>query len=692
MTHEAGSMMTDADRDRLEQFKNDLREDGTATEDQRDRAAEDMRFVGLPGGMWEDFLTNDDMSVNRVKLELDLVSDFLQGFIGEWNQNRIGVEYKPNDRGTTKDDGDLLNGIYRSDFRQYSGKLATDIAVDECATAGFGAFKLATKFEDEGDPENDNQVIEWRPVFNAYNTVFWDSAAKRPDKADANHCTVLDQFTKESFEREYPGAVPSSAYDPETRRFSSTTFRTAEIIYIATRYDVRIIPDVVWVYNNLQSGAVESYREDDHEIIKDELAKDEFREFVRKRRLKTRVIDKTVFSGDAILEPARRIVGKWIPIIPFYGFRSYVGNQEFYRGLVRKLKDAQRLFNMQVSQLAENAASHGQEVPIFDPQQMENPDIQEVWANKNNKAYLLADSLRDDDGNIVQAGPLAYSKPGSLDASTQSLMQIVPSFMETVTGGPPQESFRKDLSGKAIKALVQRENRKTQVVNDNIASSIAHSGTVYQSMASEVYTTRRIVTTLNKDGTEGTEQLLGFVIDEKTGQAVESNDLRGKKFQSYADVGPQYETMREQTVEDAKGMLEAISEIPEGKQYVPALLAIIIDNMVGVGLDPIKEINRNVMLSQGMVKPQTPEEEAFVQGLQQRSQEEGPQQKLLEAATRQQEAEARNLDAASVQKTADAQKKLAETEKITSEIGTKRDQVSLDRQKAVVETITRRLQ
>jgi len=642
--------------------------------------------------MWEDFLTDDNQVNQRVKLELDLVSDFLQGFVGEWNQNRVGVEYKPNDRGTTKDDSNLLNGIYRSDFRQYSGKLATDTAVDECATSGVGAFKLATKFEDEGDPENDNQVIEWRPIFNAYNSVFWDCSAKRPDKADANHCTVLDQFTKESFEREYPGEVPSSAFDPETRRYSTQSFRTQEIVYIATRYEVQTISEDVWVYNNLQAGKVEAYTNEDHDSVREDLAKDDFRDFVRRRRIKRKTVEKTVFSGDVILEPPRRIAGRWIPVVPFYGFRSYVGNQEFYRGLVRKMKDAQRLFNMQVSQLAENAASSGQEVPIFDPQQMENPDIQSIWADKNNKAYLLADSLRDDEGKIVHAGPLAYSKPGALDQSTQSLMQIVPNFIETVTGGPPQESFRKDLSGKAIKALIQRENRKTQVVNDNIQTSIAHSGAVYQSMAAEVYTTRRIVTTLAKDGSESTEKLLGTVIDEKTGQMVEANDLRGKKFQSYSDVGPQYETMREQTVEDAKGMLETISEIPEGKQYIPALLAIIIENMVGVGLDPIKEINRNVMLSQGMVKPQTPEEEAFVQGLEQQSEKEDPQQKLIEAAAAQQEAEARSLDASSVQKTADAQKKLAETEKITSEIGTKRDQVSLDRQKAVVETITRRLQ
>ncbi len=684
-------LVSESDRERLDQFIIDLKEDATVTEDQRDRADEDMRFVNVAGGMWEDFLTSDE-DTDRVKLELDIVSDFLQGFIGEWGQNRVGVEYKPNDKGTTKDDSELLNGIYRSDFRQYSGKLATDNAVNEVATCGYSAFKLATRFEDEGDPENDLQVIEWRPIYNAYNTVFWDSAAKRPDKSDAAHCTVLEQFTSKSLEREYPGAAPVSAFDPENRAYSGTTsFPRADIIYIATRYEVSMHGETVWVYNNLQTGKVEAYNDTDHEAVSDELAKDEFREFVRKRNIKRQIVEKTVFSGDQILESTRRIVGRWIPIVPFYGFRAYVNNQEWYRGLVHKMKDAQRLFNMQVSQLAENAASAGQEVPIFDPQQMENPDIKAIWADKNNKAYLLADSLRDADGKIVQAGPLGYSKPGQLDASTQSLLQIVPNYVESTTGGPPQEAFRKDLSGKAIKALIQRENRKTQVMNENITMSISWSGEVYQSMAAEVYTTQRMVKTLARDGSESEEMLLGIVIDEETGLAVESNDLRGKKFQSYADVGPQYETLREQTVEDAKGMLDTLSQIPAGEQYIPVLLAVIMDNMIGVGLDPIKELNRNIMLSQGMVKPQTPEEEAFVQKLQQEKDQPDPSQALIEAAAQQQQAEARSLDASSVQKVADARKKGAETTKILSEVGNARIKIFMDQQQAVREQAQRGL-
>ena len=651
--------------EKLHRFITNLKDDAEVMDEQRVLANEDMRFSNVPGGMWEGFLeeTFDD---DRVKLELDLVDSYVQRFIGEWNQNRVGVEYKPNDAGTTKDDSDLLNGIYRSDFRQFSGKPATDNAVSELADCGYGAFKLATVFEDDEDPENDNMNVEWRPVYNAFNTIFWDQSAKRDDKRDARHCTELAQYTVDSFKAEFPGRNPVSAFNPESMNMNTSKFRRIDIIYVATRYEVVKRQVTMFVYNDLQTQKITAYSKEDHDLIKDELAANELIVFVRERKISKRIVEKTVFSGDAILEDTRRIAGKWIPIIPMYATRKYVDGTEWYRGLVRKFKDACRLFNMQVSQLAENSASGGQEVPIFDPSQVEG-EIGDFWADKNNQPYLLANALRDADGNITHVGPIAYSKPGMLDQSTTTLLGIVPQFIQDKTGGAPQEAFSKDMSGKAINALIKRENMNTQPINDNIAAAIAWSGEVYQAIAAEIYTTRRIVKTIGKDGTEAEVQLSESVMDEETGQMIESNTISGKKFQSYPDAGPQYETVREQTVEDIKGMLETLSTMPAGEQYLPVLMAVLMENITGVGLDPVKDLNRKIMLLQGLIKPNTPEEKQLVEQAQQPKAD--PQQELIQAATQQQQAEAANLEASADNKVADTAKKEAETAKIIAETG-----------------------
>lgn len=660
------SEMSEADREKLEQFKIDIASDADLTVDIRDAANEDMQFVNVPGGMWLNFLEGD-FDETRVKLELDLVSNFLQRFIGEWNQNRTGVEFKADDSKTTEDDAELLNGIYRQDFRKGSGKLATDNAVDEAATCGVGAMKLATVFEDDEDPENDNQIIEWRPIHNAYSSVIWDQSAKRIDKRDARRCNILEQFTLDSFEDQWPDRKAVSAYDPNDRRFLTVSGARKSDVFIATRYEVKTQKVDVWVYNNLLTSNVETYTKEDHDKVKDDLAKDEFKVFVRKRKIKQQTVEKTVFSGVDILEKTRRIAGKWIPVVPFYGYRAYVDGVETYRGLVRKLKDAARLFNMQVSQLAENAASTGQEVPIFAPEQMLGDDIKNLWADKNNQPYLLANPLLDQNGNIIAPGPMAYSKPAALDQSTTTLLGIVPQFVQDVTGAATSEAFNSDMSGKAIRALIKRENLNTQVVTDNISNAIVWSGSVYQSMAAEVYNSKRMMQTIAIDGTEGEAMLLEMVVDQETGMAIESNDLAGKKFQPYPDAGPQYETMAEQTVEDLKGMLETLGDSPAGQQYLPVLMATLMDNITGVGMDPLKDFNRKIMLTMGLVKPTTPEEEQLVQQAQQP--QDDPQAELAEAAAQQQMAEARSLLASSEQKLADADKKRAETVQIQQETG-----------------------
>ena len=665
----------------LDQYKRDIEKDGDAQADQRSSATEDMRFIHVTGGMWEGWLTDNDSVAKRVKMELDVVSNPLQRFIGEWNQNRVGVEFKPTDASTSDDDAKLINGIYRADFRRFSGKMSTDLAVDECATCGYGAFKLATAFDDEEDAENENQHIEWRPIYNAYSRVYWDSAAERIDKRDAQRCTVLDQYTPESFERVWPGRNPVSAYTPDTYQYRAFYSSPTEYVYIATRYEVRKIKEKRFVYNDLQRGKVVSFSKDEHEEALPEIRKNPLMMKVRERTVTRQIVEKTVFSGDEILEPKRRIVGKYIPIVPFYAYRAYVDGTEWYRGLVRKMKDPQRLYNMQISQLAENSASAGQDVPIFLADQMENEDISNAWADKNNKPYLVVEPAYDNDDKLIAAGPVGYNKPQQLDQSTTTLLGIVPAHIKDQTSSQNQEAFDSDMSGKAIKALIKREDMTTQVINDNIANAIAWSGEIYQAMAAEIYTTRRMVKTISKDGVEGDELLMKPTFDEEQGLMIETNDLRGKKFDTYADVGPQYETLKEETVENMKGLIEVLSSTDAGGPFLAPSLSILMDNVTGTGMEPLKKLNRRLMLAQGLIEPETDEEKQLVAQMQQQQQQPNAQQKAIDAFSENQLAEARNRDSDSVDNIASARKKEAETRKILAEIPREDDKLLLEAQR-----------
>jgi hypothetical protein len=102
-----------------------------------------------------------------------------------------------------------------------------------------------------------------------------------------------------------------------------------------------------------------------------------------------------------------------------------------------------------------------------------------------------------------------------------------------------------------------------------------------------------------------------------------------------------------------------MEKIQPDSPYFGPLIAMWMENITGTGLKPLKEFNRSLMLRQGLVEPESPEEEQIVQQLQQQT---DPQDELIKAATNQQNAEAKNLEASSIQKIADAGNKEADSQ------------------------------
>ena len=655
----------------------DLREDADLCLDNMQAAQEDMAFVDMAGGQWAGFLENEFR--DRVKLEIDMVSEAVDGFIAEWDDNRMAAEFKPDDSKTSDKDAELLNGIYRADYRQNYGDHAIDNAVEEAVKCGYGAWKQATRFEDEEDPENENQRTEWRPIYNAYMYVIWHRASLWANKRDATRCVELIPFLPKDFEKKYPGADPVSAYSPEVwENFTpSQSVDIPDRMFIACRYDSKKKTEKAYVYSNLQTGEVEVYGEKDHEAAKDELRRDPGRKFIRERKISRTEVTKVVFSGKQILEKKRRIVGKIIPIIPIYAYRSVVDGVERFRGIVRKLKDAARVFNMQMSKVLENAASNNQRVPIFNPKQILGPDMKRTWVDKNNNSYQLCDALTDPaTGQIISAGPVGWTDPGTLDPNTQALLETTSNYIQSRTAATMEETVDKSTSGKMVRELVKRANTKTKSIMGNIADALTLDGEVFQGIASEIYTKERIVRVVGRDGTENMEHLHKQVLDEKTGRLVEANVIAGKKFAAFAGTGPQYDSDREQTFDDLIRLVDVLKDIPAGARYAGPALMIALQNKSGVGMEPLKKLIRRDMVLAGIAEPETDEEKALVQAASQPKKD--PTQDLMQAVTMKEMAEAENQKASTVDKIASAEKKRAETEKIRADLGPERSSKILD--------------
>jgi len=660
---EADEALNETSKEKLARFLLDISTDADVMFDQMDEAENDMEFLQTIGGMWNDYFEKEMQ--NRAKLQFPLINNFIERVKAEWNNSRISSEFQPGDHLETSDkDAELLNSIHRADFQfRGTGKDAIDNAVKEAITCGYGAYQIAERWEDEEDIENERQRMEYRSLYEAYKTVIWDASSQAMNKSDARRVTKLKKYNRLSFLEIWPDEDPVSAYTPNQHSIRSNVNNQQEAVYIATRYEKIKKNAKLWVYRNKTTGQLDFVAGDNEEKQADFKALD-FMEKIREREIISHEIHKTVFSGARIFEGPIRVTGDQLPIIALFTNRYYVNGQEWYQGLLRPYKDLQRLYNSVMSRNAEVANSTPVEVPIVTPDQAASEGFDEVWTAPD-PAYLTLEPQYDlDDKALPLAQSIAYRKPPQMDDYNARLTTDLPVLAEKMTGGTLQEFINpNNVSGKAIREAKKIQNLNTQPSMDNIASGIEWGGEVYQSKAVEIYDQEQIIRTVGRDGSETTTQLMKVVQDEITGRMTLSNSIQGKKFRAVANVGPQFDTQREETVDTAMKLMETWGQIPAMQPFLPELGGIIIENMAGNDLESIKKMNRQRRLLAGTIDPETDEEKQMVAQAKQKrqQQEQNAQQKLILAATQQQLSEARNLDAASEEKVKSAELKSAQT-------------------------------
>ena len=643
--------MSEKESKDLAQFMQDASDDYAVNEKQIRDANKDIRFIGVTGGMWEDYLekTHSENS-DRARLEFDMTSERLFTFVGEQTKNRAGVIYEPDDMKTTDDDAELLTGVYRGDFRENGGKPSQDNAVFEAATCGFGAIQLSEQFVDEEDPENDNQEIIWKTVHSAHDHVIFDANAKEANKSDSRWVTKLTGFTPKAFKAKYPDTAEVSAFTPTTDYQSALDWYSVEQVYVAERYEIKQIKEDVSVWQNVELNQIRAYPLDELEDVKGELEVTGW-EFVRERQIKRQIVEKSIFTGQEFLQKPKRIAGKYLPIIPIYAYRVFIGGKEYYWGLVRKLMDGNRALNTLISQLTETSAASANSINLYLNDQVEGHENE--LADNTDKAYQVINPAMDDNGNLIAAGPVGRIDPPMVDQSAMAAIGMITNHL-LQKSGDNQDALNPDVSGKAVNALIQRHNLSTQFIMENIVQSMAQVGRVYRSKAGDLYTRSMMKKAISADGTLRTVELNQVSLDTQNGNAININDLSRGRFSTTVDVGQSYETQQEATVESIERLIE---KLPEGDPLQGPAISMWINNIRGTGLEPLKKLNRMNMIKSGLVDAETDDEK---QMLEQSQQQKDPNQDLLAAAAQQQLAEAANLNAKTQGQQAVSAKTMAE--------------------------------
>jgi len=581
----------------------------------RERASDDLVFYHVTH--WD--ATSLDESQLAYRGEFDMLKKAGRRIKQMLNANPTQVDFEPVDE-ERSDGADFLDGLYRADDRRNESVESYQNAEQEAVVCGVGAWELCTKYETNraGD---DNQVIRRKPIYEANNKLFWDPNAKLLDKSDADYVSELVSYSEDGYKslvfeltgEEITGIDAGSFNTPQISYTFPWLGGQSAVIYVTRFHHREKVKDKVLTFED-PLGQPIILRESDLDDIMDDLLEDGYR-IVNEKVIERYQVTLYIASGERILD-SQVIAGEEIPVVPIYGERAYIEDEEHYEGITRIAKDPQRLRDFQLSYLADIVSRSPRNKPIFYPEQVQGYEyMYETSGADNNYPYLLMNRT------TANGEPLPPGPPGELpeqkvpDSLIMSIGETRNAFNDVLSPGMPKDLADIDLSGKALRELNSMMDQETTLYQDHRKHAKRRDAVIYASMASVVYDAPRKVNITLPDGTRKSVEVMEATLDKDSGEMVVLNDLTNSAFDVFAEIGPSYSTKKEETREQLGEMANELAATDPAMSKSLRLQQLTL--MDGIAMDDIRENARKELIISGHKKPETPEEEQLLMQSQQ---------------------------------------------------------------------------
>ncbi|MAF43439.1 MAG: hypothetical protein CMI54_04620 [Parcubacteria group bacterium] len=648
----------------------------------REQASDDLIFYWVT--QWDDTLLNS--STLQYRGEFNMLRKAGRQVMADLRANPIQVNFDPQDP-EREDGADFLDGKYRADDRKNSSIEAYDYANQDSVVCGFGAWELYTDYERKKDGSQ-HQVIKRRFIPEACNTSFCDPNAKRIDKSDAMYWSVLTAYSEDGYKElvteltgEEDPQVDPSFKNPE-QSYVFPWFSEDKKVYVTSFYHKELVKDRLLTLTDL-FGSTLTIREKDLGDRMDELL-DQAYSITDEKDIERWQVTKYIASGEHILS-AEPIAGEYIPVVPVYGERSFVEGEEYFSGITRLAKDPQRLRNFQMSYLADIVSRSPRPKPIYTQEQIAGVEwMYQEQGPDNNVPYLLQ-HRKTEGGEDLPLGPVGMSPEQTVPQALMVSMELTSNAVEDVANpGIPQNIADPDLSGKAVVALQNQINKQSYIYQHNMKFAKRYDGMVYASMASVIYDAPRQTQIELPNGQRQMVSVMDSVMD-KDGSIKVINDITNAEFEVFADIGPSYDTQKQETQEMLMTQLQSTPPNDPMFKIIQLKLFQLTD---GVQFDDIRDYARKQLIVMGVQEPENEEDEALVA---QSQQSQGPDPMVIAAMAEMKKAEADQMDAQTKMAGAQTDQFNAETKRMDTmikaqEAGAKITNLNADTRKKATES------
>lgn len=636
------------------------------TSEPRERASDDWLFAHF--NQWDEQL--DEYSDNEYRGQFDIITRQLRQVKGEMLANPISVRYRAvGGEEANKKQAELLQGMYRASMRTNMAKEAIDVAVDSQVSVGFGAWRICTEYDDHGENDVTTQRIVRKPIHEANNVVYFDPGSSRKDKSDAKWGGVLSRYTRDSYDEmveEYgldkrTGTNASSPSDSGVFAFSG-----GEHIYVAEHYEIKKKKRKMLIMSNGYDRQVVARNNKEEVSYLSDIGYD----VESRKEVEYREVLKSIVDGEGVIDGPTRIAGEHIPIIPVFGEWRFIEGQEYWEGMVRRAKDAQRLHNMGMSFIADQVGRSPRRRPVFTESQVRGKEAY-FQAGANYPYAVINDT--DAQGNPINP-MFGYLEGPQISAAETAFLQLTEKAVQDVTVTPVVgENAMSDGVTEGQLRLANASNQmQTFIYQDNLATAYRRDGEVYQSIAAEIYVEEMEVVTMGDDDSTEAVVINKSGYDEQ-GMPFVENEIADKAFEVYTDVGPSFTDQKDEAKEKLLSIAQAMGpQDPYGRlAYLQYMTMIEVP-----GGDGFENYLHKEALKAGIKEPKSEEDKQYMMQLQQQAQQQSdPMQ--MEGQARIMEGQASLMD-----KEIDMFN--AETKR--AEVVIKAEKAGIDAQKVMAET------
>lgn len=523
----------------LRNMRNLFGDDEAFDHENRVAGVEDLKF--LVGDQWEERVRSSREAKRKPVLTINRLPAFVAQVIGSRLQNETVIDIQPDIDGA-KIIAAVRKGLLRSIQKVSKAGLAYDNALTGAVTCGIGNFQLELDYDND---EVWHQSIRIAPISDHFSVV-WSRSRTDPTGADAPHCFVVETMPEATFRAEYPWATPADIVSDRM---------PAELVnsdWFSSGGDVRIVTFWQMREHRREIAYLESGKTVDITDVDDPEQLGQIAQFPDGSPMIRTIYRKYAqmyrCSGADVLEGPYKLPIDRVPVFRVPGWEIKIGDQLHRWGLLRFMKDPQRLHNFWRSAIAEKIMQSPRNTWVAADSAVSGREKAWRASSTSDDPLLIFNAESGQKPERVQPIQMEPALIEQAAITTQDLKDVS-NIHEANLGMPSNE-----VSGRAIQERVRVSDTGTQLYNSNLEKAIEECGRVANQLIPYVYDTHRVVRVIGDDSKE-------YMVEINNLTDKNRIDITAGRYTVTVSTGPSYKTKRQEAADSMMGLATAMPNI-----------------------------------------------------------------------------------------------------------------------------------